>query len=243
MESIKSLQGKKRQKKSLRKSNSDFPDAPVIPSLAGFLTTEDREHAADGETRKLLHYLDQVLDPQIGQEAAVDNFAAKLLENLGYDEDDRITFIRRALPVVIGGVHYIAQANVCVMDEDDQILLILQDMSLSSLKDPEAQIVAKAIAAYQSNNEVRVSSLNLPPLITITFPAISIIGTKFTFYKITVNSQISASVQRGEYNGSTSYVHRYMPVLPRRHGLGMRHLENRAEILACLAAFKQFIGN
>jgi hypothetical protein len=50
--------------------------APVIPSLAGFMTTEDREHAGDAGTRKLLHYLDLASDPRVGQEAAVNNFAA-----------------------------------------------------------------------------------------------------------------------------------------------------------------------
>jgi hypothetical protein len=204
------------------------------------MTTED--HAVDGEAGKLLHYLDLVLDPQIGQEAAVDNFAAKLLETLGYDEGNRITFIRRALPIVISGVPYIAQADLCVMDVDNQILLILQHTSLSSLKDPEPQIVAKAIAAYEANNEVRLSYLNLPPLPHITFPAISMIGTKFIFYKITVSDALSVAVQRGRYSPTTK-VFRYIPVLPRRHSLGMRPLENRAEILACLAAFKQFMGN
>jgi hypothetical protein len=223
---------------------ADLP-APVIPSLAGFMTTEDREHAADRETRKLLHYLDLVLDPQIGQEAVVDNFAAKLLEKLGYDEGDRITFTRRALPIVFGGVSYITQADVCVMGDDDQILLIWQNTLFPSLKDPEPQIVVKAIAAYQANNKDRVTSLNLPPLSAITFPAISMIGTKLIFYKITITNNLSACVQQGVYPNfqSGSRLFRYIPVLPKRHDPGMRPLENRVEILASLEAFKQFIGN
>jgi hypothetical protein len=51
------------------------------------MTTEYRD---DGETRKLLRYLDLVLDPQVGQEAAVDNLAAKPLEKLGYDDGEGI---------------------------------------------------------------------------------------------------------------------------------------------------------
>ena len=223
---------------------ADLP-APVIPSLAGFMTTEDRENAADGETRKLLHYLDLVLNPQIGQEAVVDNFVAKLLEKLGYGEGDRIIFIRRALPIVFGGVSYITHADVCVMGDDDQILLIWQNTLFPSLKDPESQIVAKAIAAYRANNRVR-TSLNLPLHPAITFPAISMIGTKFIFYKITVTDNlVGAAIRQRTYaNWSDgNYLVRYIPVLPQRHGLGMRPLENRAEILACLEAFKQFMGN
>jgi hypothetical protein len=60
------------------------------------MTTEDRDDAEDAETRKLPRYLDLVLDQQVDQEAAVNKFAAKPLEKLGYDDDERIIFIRRA---------------------------------------------------------------------------------------------------------------------------------------------------
>ena len=223
---------------------ADLP-APIIPSLAGFMTTEDREHAADPETRKLLHYLELVLDPQIGQEAVLDHFVAKLLEKLGYDEGDRITFTRRAFPIVFGCVEYITHADVCVMGDDDQILLIWQNTLFPSWRDPEPQIVVKAIAAYQANNKVRATTLNLPPLSAATFPAISMIGTKLIFYKITVTDALSAFVQQGsypnKYGTGGARLARYIPVLPQRHGLGMRPLENRVEILACLEAFKQFL--
>jgi hypothetical protein len=67
--------------------------APARPSLVGFMTTENQENAADSETRKLLHCLDLVLyRPTVGLGAAVSNFTAKLLEKLGYDDDDRIIF-------------------------------------------------------------------------------------------------------------------------------------------------------
>ena len=125
--------------------------APITPSLAGFMTIEDREHAVDRKTRKLLHYLDLVLDPQVGQESVIDNFAAKLLEELGYDDGDRIIFTRRALPIIIAGEPYTTQADVCVMDDNDRILLILQDKLMPSLRDPEPQVVAKAVAAFEAN--------------------------------------------------------------------------------------------
>jgi len=91
---------------------------PTQPSLAGFLTTEDRTYAHDNETKKLLHYLDLALDPKVGQETAVDNFAAKLLEKLDYDAGSRIIFIRRALPFLICGETKLAQTDICVMDDD-----------------------------------------------------------------------------------------------------------------------------
>jgi hypothetical protein len=217
--------------------------APARPSLVGFMTTEDRQHAPDSETRKLLHYLDLALDPKVGQEAAVDNFAAKLLEKLGYDDGDRIIFIRRALPLVICGVSSLAQTDLCVMDDDEVLLLVQEDKRLLSLKDPEPQVIAGAIAAFSVNNKVRVTSLNLAPLVTTTFPAITMVGTNPIFYKITVTAQLSTAVQQGTYPVNETRVLRYIPILPRRQSLGMRPLENRVEILACLEAFKQFLGN
>jgi len=53
------------------------------------MATEGRADAHDNETKKLLHYLDLALDPKVGQETAVNNFAAKLLEMLGYDAELR----------------------------------------------------------------------------------------------------------------------------------------------------------
>ena len=224
--------------------SANLPQAiPVIPSLAGFMTNEDREHAVDGDTMKLLHYLDLVLDPQVGQEAAAYNFAAKLLEKLGYDDGDRIIFTRLALPIVMSGVSYMAQTDVCVMDKDDMVLLILlhDDKQVPRLKDPESQVIALAIAAFTANNKVRETSLNLPPLPATSISAITMIGTNPIFYVIVVTSELRTAVQEGSRGGARTHVFRHVPVLPKRHGLGMRALENRVEILACLDAFRQTV--
>lgn len=106
--------------------SADLP-VPVIPSLAGFMTSKDREHAVDGETRKFLHHLDLALGP-LDHEAAVSNFAAQLLEKLGYDDrddDDRIIYIAHTLPLVICGISREAATQVCVMGDDSEVLLLL----------------------------------------------------------------------------------------------------------------------
>lgn len=51
------------------------------------MVAETRQDAADKRTKQLLHYLDLVMDPKIGQEAAVDNFAAELLKRLECDDE------------------------------------------------------------------------------------------------------------------------------------------------------------
>jgi hypothetical protein len=118
----------------------------------------------------------------------------------------------------------------------------LADKRLSSLKEPEPQVIAEAIAAFAANNKVRVTSLNLAPLAAATFPAITMVGTSPIFYKITVTAQLSTAVQQGTYPEHETRVLRYIPVFPRRQSLGMRPLENRVEVLACSEAFKQFLG-
>jgi len=220
----------------------DFPD-PAVPSLAGFMATEARRDAADQKTRQLLHFLDLAMDPKIGHEAAVDNFAAELLRGLGYDIPNKIVFIRHAIPFLICGENSLAQTDVCIMDDDEILLLLQEDKKLTSMKDPEPQIIAEAIAAFALNNRKRERDLNLPPRNSTTFPCLTLVGTSPIFYKITVTAALSKAVQTGTFPAIQTRVLRYIPVLPRRNSEGMRPLPNRIEILRCLEAFKRFLGN
>jgi len=85
--------------------------------------------------------------------------------------------------------------------------------------------------------------LNLQPRDTTKFPALTMVGTTPTFYKITVTAALSKAVQTGTYPEIETRVFRYIPVLPRRNSEGMRPLSNRLEILRCLEAFKRFVRN
>ena len=209
----------------------NFPD-PAEPSLAGFITAETRQDAADSGTKQLLHYLDLAMDPKVGQEAAVSNFAAMLLRSLEYNDEDRIVFIRLAIPFLICGETTVAQTSVCIMDDNNEILLLLQeDNKLTSMKDPEPQVIAEAIAAFALNNRKRERNLNLPPLQSIMFPCLTMVGTSPTFYQITVTTALSKAVQTGVFPEIETRVLRYIPALPRRNREGMRSLPNRLEIL------------
>ena len=204
------------------------------------MTTEYSQNAPDSETRKLLRYLNLVLYPRAGMGAAVRNFTAKLLEMLGYADGDRIIFIRRTLPL---GANSLAQTDVCVMNVNDEILLLMHENKLSNFKNPEPQVIAEAIAAFNTNNSIRKSSMNPAPFAAITFPAIIMAGTDPIFYKITVTAELSYAVHWGTYPINKTRVLRYIPDLPVREmeNQNMRTLKNRVEILACLEAFKQFL--
>ena len=134
----------------------------------------------------------------------------------------------------------IAQTDVCVMDEDEILPLLQEDKRLTSMNDPEPQVIADAIAAFAMNNGTRERRLNLQPRDVITFPALT---TTPVFYKVTVTSALSKAVQTGVYPEIETRVFRYIPALPRRSSEGMRPFPNRLEILRCFEAFKRFLGN
>ncbi|KAJ6508025.1 hypothetical protein C8R47DRAFT_1100338 [Mycena vitilis] len=213
----------------------DLPD--VQASLATFSTTEDRINAPDDDTYRLLHFLDLAHSPKVGQEAAVDLFAEKLLDKLGYAEGRRIIMIRQALPLFICGSICSAQTDVCVLDSNDILLLVQEDNNA----DPEPQVIAEAIAAFQRNNSTRELELHLPMLDHMVIPAIAMYGTVPIFYKISVSAALNDAVKTGVFPLAATIVYRHIPRLPRRHSDGMKNLANRSVVLRYLGAFRQFV--
>ncbi|KAM6494302.1 hypothetical protein JOM56_010663 [Amanita muscaria] len=164
---------------------------------------------------------------------------------LEYDDENRIVFIRHAIPFLICGDNSVAQTDVCILDDNEILLLLLlqEGRRLTSMKDLEPQVIAEAIAAFTLNNRKRERDLNLPPCDSIMFPCLTMIGTTPVFYKITITAALSKAVQTGTYPETETRVLRYIPALPHRNSEGMRPLPNRLEILRCLGAFKNFLGN
>ena len=146
---------------------------PAELSLVGFMTTETRQQAADNNMRKLLHFLDLAMNPKVGMETAVDNFASQLLQALGYDDESRIVFIRQSIPFIICGANSVAQTDVCVMDKNEILLLLQVDKRLTGMKDPEPQVIAEAIAAFALNNRKRERDLHLPAHNSIMIPCLT----------------------------------------------------------------------
>ncbi|KAI9462863.1 hypothetical protein BJY52DRAFT_1255659 [Lactarius psammicola] len=228
------------QSKELFFGTIDFPD-PTEQSLEGFTAAETRQDVADKRTKQLLHYLNLATGPKIGQEAAIDNFAAELLKGLEYEDENRIVFIRHAIPFLICGVNSVAQTDVCILDDNEILLLLQEDETLTSMKDPEPQVIAVAIAAFALNNRKRERNLNLSVCDSIMFPCLTMVGTTPVFYKITITAALSKAVQTGTYPETETRVLRHIPALPRRNSEGMCPLPNRLEILRCLEAFKKFL--
>ncbi|KAJ7484046.1 hypothetical protein B0H11DRAFT_1196636 [Mycena galericulata] len=217
---------------------------PSVPaSLDAFITTKDRTDATDNDTYKLLRHLDLAYMPKVGQEAAVALFAKKLLDKLRYAEGRRIIMIRQALPLFICGANCSTQTDVCILDSSNDILLLVQeDKRLpDNSNDPEPQVIAEAIAAFQRNNHTRERELHLHALDRMVIPAITMYGTFPTFYKVTVTTSLNDAVKTGVFPAVATTVYRHIPRLPRRNSDGMKHFDNRPILLQYFEAFKEFV--
>jgi len=137
------------------------------------------------------------------------------------------------------------QVDVCIVDLDEFLLLIQVDKRPKELMDPEPQLIAAAIAAFQANNETHTQLLGQDSIQSKVVPGIILRGSLPIFYKVLVTSELAKAVESGEYPASRTIVHAYVPSLPsptHRLSQAMKPLDNRRLILSCYEAFKQFIN-
>ncbi|KAJ2681997.1 hypothetical protein IWW39_006168, partial [Coemansia spiralis] len=160
-------------------------------------------------------YLDLAMALHESEESAVDDFAVELFNILGYRTGGRIIRTRKDISLFMCGEWTKAKTDVCIMNQLNILMLLQEDKShLRRHDDPEPQLIAEAIAAFQHNNTVRVRTLNLEPLDSCVFPCVSMLGTYPTFYKIAVTAELDQAVQLGEYpENNTTVVHRFNPLL------------------------------
>jgi hypothetical protein len=142
-------------------------------------------------------------------ESAVDDFASFLLGMLGYDPD-RVVHQRLEIGFIMCGQRVHAEPDICVMDQDDYLLLVQEEMvrrsrvrTESMLKpwhfakrqmsadDPEPQLIAEAIAAFYENNRRRMQ-VGRPTIPAKVFAGITLMGTAPTFYKFPSRKHFSS---------------------------------------------------
>jgi hypothetical protein len=213
------------------------------PDLATFQTADEM---VDDDSYQVVRYMDLAMDPVPGEESAVDDLAMQLLRTMGYASRalHRDLRSRKDIPLLICGEWKHAKTDVCIIDRDEILLLVQEDKRHKEPGDPRPQLVAEAIAAVQSNNEVRRRA-GSAELDFKMMPGIILIGTSPTFFKIPVTRDLMQAVQRGHFPATPTIVAMHQPSLPRplrRLGEGMRPLDNRRTILACYEAFKQFVN-
>ena len=186
-----------------------------------------------------LGYLD--LATTATQESAIDDFAAHTLRLLGFNERKTLVRTCYVIPLTIcGDANRAAQMDVCLLHRPTLVLLVLvEDKTLSNRTDAEAQVVAKAIAAFQFNNAKRGDS-GLPLLNSMTIPCITMSGTRPTFYLVPVTQDLSNAVIQGHSPAVQTQVSKCVTVgtHDRRSSEGMGDIEYRRLALKRLLAFK-----
>jgi len=177
---------------------------PTVESLSSLdpnllSGTLDTQGLSDG-TYRLLQYLDLASRANSGQESAIDDFAREILRTLGYEKRGLLLRSRYAIPLMISGdPKRSAQTDVCLVQGSSTILLVVQeDKTAVSVRDPEPQVIAEAIAAFQSNNRIR-ARLGEPQLNSMTIPCITMVGTRPIFYLVPVTRELSEAVATAQY--------------------------------------------
>ena len=222
---------------------------PILPHPSVHQVILDNEKypvggIEDRNDRMFFYYLDEVMAIPPGEESAVDDFSYNLLTMLQYNTPhNRYIRRRKDIPFICGTDSH-AKTSICVIDRNlGTLLLVQEDKRHLESKDPEPRLIAEAIAAFQFNNS-RLKRLGRQPLTQKTIPGITMVGSTPTFYKVTVTQDLIDAIQVGEYPGTPTTVHKLLPPvadIAELSQFGMRPLDNRAVILSCFEAFKQFL--
>jgi hypothetical protein len=180
----------------------------------------------------------------LGQESAIDDFARELLRALGYEEDDTILRTRYAIPLHICGERSrSAQTDICLVDGSSTILLVIQeDKTVYSGADPEPQVIAEAIAAFQTNNRNR-TQLGLPRLESMSIPCITLVGTRPIFYIVPVTKSLNTAVENGQWPENVTEVKKCVVGERRRLSEGMEQPDFRKDALKHYILFRPLAKN
>ena len=206
------------------------------PAILDFSPDSDDPSFSDA-VADYLGYLD--LATKATQESAIDNFAAQTLKLLGFNERKTTVMTRYIIPLTIcGDGNRVAQTGVCLLYRPNLVLLVLvEDKTIFNKTNLEAQVVAAAIAAFQSNNAKREAS-GLLPLNAMTIPGIAMTGTRPTFYLVPVTQNLSDAIILGQYPTTQTEVLKCVTTRARTTSEGMENIEYRKLALKRLLAFK-----
>ena len=218
---------------------ADPPLTGLDPALITSPVNPDNDANLSDDTYIFLEYLDVATISS--QESAVDDFARAFLRIVGFEERGLILRARFIMPLCIcGDSNTVAQPDVCLADRRSMILLVVQgDKRNYNRPEPEPQVIAEAIAAYQHNNYTR-ERMGLPTLHTMTIPCITIEGTRPIFYLVPVTRELSDAVITGQWPSVETKVLMCVTVAGRHRPLseGMEVPEYRRVAFQRMVAFK-----
>jgi hypothetical protein len=220
--------------------NQPLPTLASLSSLdPNLLSSTLHMQGLSDETYRLLQYLDLALRVSSGQKSAVEDFTREILRALGYEKRGLLLRSHYAIPLLISGdPNRSAQTDMCLVQGSSTILLVVQeDKSTISLRDPEPQVIAGAIATFQSNNRIR-TQLGESELESMTIPCIAMMGTQPIFYLVPITRELSEAVATAQCPLSPTVVKKCVVVSNSRHlSEGMETLDFRQVALQHFTAF------
>jgi len=208
------------------------------------LTKQFADEMTSDENYEVIRFMNLAMDRVPNNESKVVQFMEKLLAVLEYEGLARGVFLRQQMPLFICGESRHATADVCILDMSNILMVLQEDKRHMGGGDPDPQLIAVALAAFQFNNYRRTRILNEPARASMVIAGITMLGTAPTFFKIPVTQDLVSAVEQGEYPASQTIVTMHQPEIPRpsyRVMEGMEPLDNREVIFSCFEAFKQFM--
>jgi hypothetical protein len=192
------------------------------------------------------------------------NFAYHLLNILGFTgrHGDHIVRRHQDMPLFMCGRNTQAVADLCIFHSSSETVLLLVKEDCRPIgrqyhytpsrnggeseptgEDPEAQLLAQAIAVFQMHNRA-LRLLRLPTVERKVVPAIVMSGTLPMLYKFEITAELVEAVQTSQYPHKVTKVQRLVPPVARpqtvmKEGMGLA--DNRAVFLSCLEAFKEVV--
>jgi hypothetical protein len=176
--------------------SADLPPSTISPAILTHEVYPVAGLPSDG--RMFFDFLKDVMAPP-REESVVIDFAAMYLLGQLYEKRNRLTCSRIYLPLFMCSTDTHARPDVCLIDWPSSIpRLVLEAQRHLERKDGEPQLIADAIAAFQFGNS-RLSAMGLPTVDVAVIPAIAMVGTAPTFYKVDINTTLVEAVERGEF--------------------------------------------
>ncbi|KAF8183432.1 hypothetical protein BJ912DRAFT_1044019 [Pholiota molesta] len=219
---------------------TELPAATVSDVILNNLNLRPPTDKLSKSYRQFFQYLREA---ETAEESALDDFAAFILSLLHYYDKGR--FIRREKKTTfyMGGKLIIAEANVSLVNEKYDVLLVQNNKDPISTEDVKPKLIADCIAAF-AQNHLRKVKVGLPTPEAQTVFGISMLGTAPFFYRIPVSTSLLDALVTSTYPAEKTVVFRYIPRVPDQAQYryeGMRPLDNRRIVFRCFEALKGLI--
>ena len=166
---------------------------PAYTGPDGFTRHEHRVQGLDAASLALIKRLDLVMKITEGRKSAVDDFAAELLRVLKYETEQAGVRTRMNIGLMMCGEEVFAKTDVCVLDADSGILLLVQEDK------PHINSQNPGVSTCGSCHRSTPDELFLGPLEEQAFPGITMSGMFPRFYKIRVTAELHRCVRHGTY--------------------------------------------